>query len=166
MPILTSSHSYIWYNLLLDHLKIYGVYPSSRFRWSFTRSCHPPFPIVSCPHQHDCLRNQADTPGCTNQACGFRDHLSEIKELGYDIYGLSKDKPAALKRVRPLVLLLVPLLLLICHIRMKPTPFLLANTQWCYLRRPRSHTVIELTSSGRPRRNWILSSSLIPNQSW
>ena len=51
---------------------------------------------------------QADTPGCTNQACGFRDHLSEIKELGYDIYGLSKDKPAALKRVCPLSL---PLLL-------------------------------------------------------
>ena len=71
------------------------------------------FPIVSRPHQHDCLRNQADTPGCTNQACGFRDHLSEIKALGYDIYGLSKDKPAALKRVCPLVLLL----LLICLIR-------------------------------------------------
>jgi len=43
---------------------------------------------------------QADTPGCTNQACGFRDHLSEITQAGYDIYGLSKDKPAALKRVR------------------------------------------------------------------
>jgi hypothetical protein len=50
---------------------------------------------------------QADTPGCTNQACGFRDHLSEIKELGYDIYGLSKDKPAALKRVCPFHLLLL-----------------------------------------------------------
>jgi len=87
---------------------------------------------------------QADTPGCTNQACGFRDHLSEIKELGYDIYGLSKDKPAALKRVCPLSL---PLLLSpdlshsymnrhhppLKHLDMPPSPFPLvswADEKW------------------------------------
>ena len=42
---------------------------------------------------------QADTPGCTTQACGFRDYFSEISELGYDVYGLSKDKPAAQQKV-------------------------------------------------------------------
>lgn len=45
-------------------------------------------------------RMQADTPGCTSQACGFRDHFDRIKELGYEVYGLSKDKPAAQKKVR------------------------------------------------------------------
>ncbi|CAD6586104.1 MAG: hypothetical protein TREMPRED_004334, partial [Tremellales sp. Tagirdzhanova-0007] len=37
----------------------------------------------------------ADTPSCTTQACGFRDHFTEISELGYQVYGLSKDKPEA-----------------------------------------------------------------------
>ncbi|CAK9785222.1 thioredoxin-like protein [Cutaneotrichosporon oleaginosum] len=41
------------------------------------------------------LYPRADTPGCTNQACGYRDLSAELGELGYDVYGLSKDKPAA-----------------------------------------------------------------------
>jgi peroxiredoxin Q/BCP len=41
------------------------------------------------------LYPRADTPGCTNQACGYRDLSTELGELGYDVYGLSKDKPAA-----------------------------------------------------------------------
>ncbi|WOO83381.1 Peroxiredoxin bcp1 [Vanrija pseudolonga] len=41
------------------------------------------------------LYPKADTPGCTNQACGYRDAHDEIAELGYDIYGLSKDSPSA-----------------------------------------------------------------------
>ncbi|RSH81956.1 uncharacterized protein EHS24_008155 [Apiotrichum porosum] len=41
------------------------------------------------------LYPKADTPGCTNQACGYRDVHDEIAAFGYDIYGLSKDKPAA-----------------------------------------------------------------------
>ncbi|WVQ85427.1 hypothetical protein IAT38_007592 [Cryptococcus sp. DSM 104549] len=41
------------------------------------------------------LYPKADTPGCTNQACGYRDTYSEISALGYDVYGLSKDKPEA-----------------------------------------------------------------------
>lgn len=73
---------------LAFHLLIFSITPSSSDTY---------------PRSARSLK-QADTPGCTNQACGFRDHLSEIKELGYDIYGLSKDKPAALKRVCPLPL--------------------------------------------------------------
>ncbi|WWC66419.1 uncharacterized protein I206_100321 [Kwoniella pini CBS 10737] len=41
------------------------------------------------------LYPKADTPGCTTQACGYRDHLKEIQDHGYDIYGLSKDKSEA-----------------------------------------------------------------------
>lgn len=32
-----------------------------------------------------------DTPGCTKQACAFRDALSVIKNLNADVYGISKD---------------------------------------------------------------------------
>ncbi|PFH46912.1 hypothetical protein AMATHDRAFT_68800 [Amanita thiersii Skay4041] len=38
---------------------------------------------------------KADTPGCTNQACGFRDIYQEFTDLGYDVYCLSADTPAA-----------------------------------------------------------------------
>nr|XP_019049138.1 hypothetical protein I302_02919 [Kwoniella bestiolae CBS 10118]OCF28068.1 hypothetical protein I302_02919 [Kwoniella bestiolae CBS 10118] len=41
------------------------------------------------------LYPRADTPGCTTQACGYRDINDQIKEFGYDIYGLSKDKSEA-----------------------------------------------------------------------
>ncbi len=32
-----------------------------------------------------------DTPGCTKEACGFRDTNSEIKKLGAEVVGISKD---------------------------------------------------------------------------
>ncbi|MFH0795298.1 MAG: thioredoxin-dependent thiol peroxidase [bacterium] len=32
-----------------------------------------------------------DTPGCTTEACGFRDHHAEIKKLGAVILGISPD---------------------------------------------------------------------------
>ncbi|WVN90304.1 uncharacterized protein L203_105540 [Cryptococcus depauperatus CBS 7841] len=41
------------------------------------------------------LYPKADTPGCTQQACGFRDIYGDIIALDYDVYGLSKDSPAA-----------------------------------------------------------------------
>lgn len=36
---------------------------------------------------------RANTPGCTKQACGFRDNYKPITDAGYDIYGISFDKP-------------------------------------------------------------------------
>jgi len=33
------------------------------------------------------------TPGCTREACSFRDHREEIGELGGEIYGISLDPP-------------------------------------------------------------------------
>ncbi|KAG2133623.1 thioredoxin-like protein [Suillus bovinus] len=38
---------------------------------------------------------KADTPGCTTQACGFRDIWQEFASLDYDVYGVSADSSAA-----------------------------------------------------------------------
>ena len=32
-----------------------------------------------------------DTPGCTKQACDFRDNIGQLSEYGYDVYGVSPD---------------------------------------------------------------------------
>ncbi|KAG1724711.1 thioredoxin-like protein [Suillus paluster] len=38
---------------------------------------------------------KADTPGCTTQACGFRDIWQEFTSLDYDVYGVSADSSTA-----------------------------------------------------------------------
>ncbi|KAF7792706.1 hypothetical protein EIP86_003804 [Pleurotus ostreatoroseus] len=38
---------------------------------------------------------KADTPGCTTQACGFRDSYPDFSSSGYDVYCLSADSPSA-----------------------------------------------------------------------
>jgi peroxiredoxin Q/BCP len=38
----------------------------------------------------------AMTPGCTTQACDFRDSLASLKGAGYQVIGISPDKPAKL----------------------------------------------------------------------
>lgn len=40
----------------------------------------------------------AMTPGCTTQACDFRDNLNSLKGAGYTVLGISKDEPAKLAR--------------------------------------------------------------------
>lgn len=42
----------------------------------------------------------AGTPGCTKQACDFRDNLAELNDAGYDVLGISPDKPAKLAKFR------------------------------------------------------------------
>jgi thioredoxin-dependent peroxiredoxin len=39
----------------------------------------------------------AMTPGCTTEACDFRDNLGSLKSAGYQVLGISKDAPAKLK---------------------------------------------------------------------
>lgn len=34
---------------------------------------------------------KSDTPGCTKQACAFRDNIKKITSLGTDVYGISMD---------------------------------------------------------------------------
>lgn len=41
---------------------------------------------------------KADTPGCTKQACGFRDAFPKITEQGAVVIGISPDKPAKLAK--------------------------------------------------------------------
>ena len=39
---------------------------------------------------------QAATPGCTTEACDFRDSLSSLQGSGYEVLGISPDAPTAL----------------------------------------------------------------------
>ena len=43
---------------------------------------------------------KADTPGCTKQACAFRDNISRIRKLGAEIFGISADGVEALKKFK------------------------------------------------------------------
>jgi len=52
----------------------------------------------------------ASTPGCTKQACDFRDNLAELNDAGLDVLGVSPDKPAKLARFRDKEGLTFPLL--------------------------------------------------------
>ena len=40
-----------------------------------------------------------DTPGCTKEACGFRDSWSELKKLGAVVLGVSADDAASSFRI-------------------------------------------------------------------
>ena len=42
----------------------------------------------------------AMTPGCTKQACDFRDSLASLKAAGYEVVGISPDPPAKLAQFR------------------------------------------------------------------
>ena len=40
------------------------------------------------------------TPGCTKQACDFTDNLDVLAAAGYDVLGISPDKPEKLAKFR------------------------------------------------------------------
>lgn len=52
----------------------------------------------------------ASTPGCTKQACDFRDNLADLNGAGIDVVGISPDKPAKLAKFRDAEQLTFPLL--------------------------------------------------------
>ena len=41
---------------------------------------------------------KADTPGCTIEACGFRDHFAKLKKAGVIVLGISRDSVRAQKK--------------------------------------------------------------------
>jgi peroxiredoxin Q/BCP len=43
---------------------------------------------------------RADTPGCTIEACGFRDAFKKLQEAGAVVLGISRDTPAAQAKFR------------------------------------------------------------------
>jgi len=36
-----------------------------------------------------------DTPGCTREACSFRDQYTDFTDAGAEVYGISSDSPAS-----------------------------------------------------------------------
>src|SRR5665213_2405768 len=53
---------------------------------------------------------KADTPGCTIEACGFRDTFSELENAGAVVLGISRDTPRAQKKFQQKYNLAYPLL--------------------------------------------------------
>lgn len=52
----------------------------------------------------------ASTPGCTKEACDFRDNLAELNDAGYQVIGISPDKPEKLAKFVGAEALTFPLL--------------------------------------------------------
>ncbi|WP_413601621.1 thioredoxin-dependent thiol peroxidase [Curtobacterium sp. Curtsp57] len=52
----------------------------------------------------------ASTPGCTTEACDFRDNMSSLQAAGYEVLGVSKDELPALKKFQHEQALTFPLL--------------------------------------------------------
>jgi peroxiredoxin Q/BCP len=42
----------------------------------------------------------ASTPGCTTEACDFRDSLNSLKSAGYTVLGISKDEAEPIRKFR------------------------------------------------------------------
>ena len=53
---------------------------------------------------------KAATPGCTAEACDFRDSLASLQGSGYEVVGISPDGPEALARFTGDLALTFPLL--------------------------------------------------------
>ncbi len=43
---------------------------------------------------------KAETPGCTKQACAFRDGISQIRTLGAELFGVSADGVDSIKKFK------------------------------------------------------------------
>ncbi len=43
---------------------------------------------------------KAGTPGCTKQACAFRDNISQLRALGAEIFGVSADGVEAVRKFK------------------------------------------------------------------
>jgi peroxiredoxin Q/BCP len=51
-----------------------------------------------------------DTPGCTREACAFRDRMDDYAAAGIEVYGVSLDSPESHRRFREKYNLNFPLL--------------------------------------------------------
>lgn len=52
----------------------------------------------------------ASTPGCTKEACDFRDNLTALNDAGFQVLGISPDKPEKIAAFRDAEGLTFPLL--------------------------------------------------------
>ena len=84
-----------------------------------------PAPAIALPDEHGTLRRLADrrgswtvvyfypkddTPGCTKEACAFRDRLPELQKLGAVVLGVSADDVASHRKFSEKFSLNFPLL--------------------------------------------------------
>lgn len=53
---------------------------------------------------------KADTPGCTVEACGFRDHFAKLQAAGVVVFGISRDTVKGQKKFQTKYELPYPLL--------------------------------------------------------
>lgn len=53
---------------------------------------------------------KADTPGCTKEACGFRDAIADYRKIDVPVYGISPDPIAKVKKFAEKYQLNFPLL--------------------------------------------------------
>lgn len=53
---------------------------------------------------------RANTPGCTKEACDFRDNLAQLNDQNIDVVGISPDQPESLAKFRDKYELTFPLL--------------------------------------------------------
>ncbi len=51
-----------------------------------------------------------DTPGCTRESCSFNEHLAELRKLGAEVIGISRDGTESHKRFKEKYSLGFPLL--------------------------------------------------------
>ena len=65
---------------------------------------------------------KAATPGCTTEACDFRDNLASLQGNGYDVIGISPDAPEALAKFTGEFALTFPLLVVLATRRRPPPP--------------------------------------------
>ncbi|ORY39836.1 AhpC-TSA-domain-containing protein [Rhizoclosmatium globosum] len=70
----------------------------SDFPSLFTQS-HEPFSLYEAAQESGLVLfvyPKANTPGCTNQACAYRDNFEKFGEKGFKVYGVSADSEKSL----------------------------------------------------------------------
>lgn len=70
---------------MLENLPVPDFQVASTGGKTFKLSEHKGKPLVIYFYPKD------DTPGCTREACAFRDHFAEFKKLGVEVLGVSVD---------------------------------------------------------------------------
>lgn len=83
---------------------------------------------------------KADTPGCTKQACAFRDSIEEIRGLNAEVFGVSADsvadQEAFVKKHRLNFTLLADADLKIINLYGTKMPLMSISKRWTFLINP------------------------------
>ena len=83
-------------------------HPGSRCR--MLRAAGSPWPITAARTSSSTSTRAQPLPGCTTEACDFRDSLASLQGSGYEVLGISPDAPEALSAFAGDIALTFPLL--------------------------------------------------------